>query len=148
MKYYVMTVGADGNAAPDRWITDWPHPQIAASHLTNWWCATGRPQKPSVGDIAIQASAVTGRLLGIFRVVREGGQNVPHPVNPERWGWDVGLEPLVTWDLRYAPTVEDIGYDHVKRIYFEVDAEREQAVMNLIRAYLPALSEELLAGKA
>jgi|tagenome__1003787_1003787.scaffolds.fasta_scaffold20913515_5 hypothetical protein len=139
-----MSVGADGNAAPDRWITEWGFTEIASSHLTAWWSPIGQPRKPRVGDIVIQASGGTGKLLGIFRVVREGGQEVPHPMDPKRWAWDVGLEPLVTWDGRYAPRVQDIGLEPVPRVYAEIDdGDRVQAVRNLIHYHLPALSKEL-----
>lgn len=142
MKYYVMSVGADGRAAPDRWISDWGFTEIHESHLTNWW-SPQRAVKPRIGDIAFQVSILTGSLLGIFRVTREAGQSVPHPSGPQRWRWDLGLEPLLTWDGRYAPSIVDLGYDAGPRTYMEVDAEHERAALELVRRHLPALFDEL-----
>jgi hypothetical protein len=140
MRYYVMSVGADRKPAPDRWIEDWGWDSISDSHLTQWWSPHAILQ-PKVGDIALQASIVTGKVLGIFRVMGEGD---PHPFDPKRWKHGIKLEPLALWDGRYAPTVGSLGL-FVPRTYHRVARHDEHKVEGLIAQYLPALVSELIA---
>lgn len=145
MRYFIMTCGADGKPAPDKWITDWGWDSISDSHLTNWW-SPNRINTPWTGDIVIQASIITGKLLGIFRVTQESD---PHPFNPERWGHGLGLDPLLLWgDLSYAPTMSSAGLGSVSRTYHKLDEDHAQAASVLIRHYLPELSEEIEGAKA
>lgn len=96
-----------------------------------------------MGDIVIQCGTrPRNQLLGIFRVTREMGENVPHPLG-WRGAFDLGLEPLVCWDGRYAPRLGQIGFDRAPRQLQRITGDREQAVRRLIRHYLPELSNEL-----
>src|SRR3954471_23556038 len=129
MRYFVMSVGGDGKPAPDKWITDWGWDTIPDSHLCNWWDAM-HSDLPRPGDIAVQASTVTVKLLGIFRVIGEGE---PHPFDPRRWPYGTRLEPLVLWDGRYAPTMASSGLGPVTQRYRTITGDHMQAMEVLIR---------------
>jgi hypothetical protein len=144
MNGYIMSVGADGEPAPDKWITDWGWDTIADSHIAHWWDAMSSDM-PHVGDIVIQASIITGKLLGIFR---KTGLGEPHPFNPERWAYGMALEPLVLWDGRYAPTMVSAKLGQVPRRYRQIQGDEVTALMALINHHLPALYVELTTPKA
>jgi hypothetical protein len=139
LHYFIMSVGADGKPAPDRWIEDWGWDSISDSHLTQWWSPHDILQ-PNVGDLVLQTSIMTGKILGIFRMMGKGD---PHPFNPKRWRHGIKLEPLVLWDGRYAPTIGSLSL-FVPRTYHRVARQNEHHIENLIDQYLPALSDELI----
>lgn len=144
MNSYIMSVGADSEPAPDKWITDWGWDNIHDSHICNWWDAM-HSDMPRPGDIVIQASIITGKLLGIFRMT---GAGEPHPFNPERWPYGMALKPLVLWDGSVAPTMVSASLGQIPRRYRQVQGDEVTALMALINHHAPALYIELTTPKA
>lgn len=143
MNSYIMSCGADGKPAPDKWITDWGWDTISDSHIAHWWDAM-HSDMPRVGDIVIQASIITGKLLGIFRMT---GPGQPHPFNPERWPHGMALEPLVLWDGRYAPTMVSASLGQVPRRYRKIQGNEVQALMTLLMHSVPTLAIEVSTAR-